>query len=62
MNFRSLLERWLRRRPDARAMATESGIADVDPEQLTQPAGEGIDPDENARAHTEVKDLRERLP
>jgi hypothetical protein len=43
-------------------VATQSGIADVDPEPLSHVAGEGIDPDGDLKAHTELRDLRDRLP
>ena len=44
------------------AVATESGIADVDPVPLSHVAGEGIDPERDVKAHTELRDLRDRLP
>lgn len=47
---------------DMRAVATESGIADVDPESISQVAGEGIDLDGDIAAHQEISELRERLP
>lgn len=47
---------------DMRAVATESGIADVDPEPLSHVAGEGIDLDRDIAAHEEIADLRDRLP
>jgi hypothetical protein len=47
---------------DLRAIATESGIANVDPEPLSHVAGEGIDLDRDVAAHREIADLRERLP
>lgn len=37
------------------------GIADVDPEGLTQ-FGEGIDPEATQAAHSDVRDQRERMP
>jgi hypothetical protein len=43
-------------------VATKSGIADVDPESLSQVAGEGIDPVQNLAAHDDIKSLRDRLP
>jgi hypothetical protein len=43
-------------------VATESGIADVDPEPLSQVSGEGIDPVLDTRAHDEIRELRDRLP
>jgi len=46
----------------ARRLASDGGIANVDPGPLTNPAAEGVDPDETERAHREVRDLRERLP
>jgi hypothetical protein len=47
---------------DLRAIATESGIANVDPEPISHVAGEGIDLDRDVAAHREIADLRERLP
>jgi hypothetical protein len=47
---------------DMVAVATESGIADVDPEPISHVAGEGIDLDRDIAAHEEIADLRERLP
>lgn len=47
---------------EATAIATSSGIADVDPEPLAQTAGEGIVPDAVEAAHTEIEELRARLP
>lgn len=44
------------------AVATESGIADVDPVPLSNVAGEGIDLERDVAAHTELRDLRDRLP
>jgi hypothetical protein len=44
------------------AIATESGIADVDPEPLSNVAGEGIDLDADVAAHEDIVDLHERLP
>jgi hypothetical protein len=43
-------------------VATTSGIADVDPEPLSQVAGEGIDPVRDLAAHDDIKALRDRLP
>jgi hypothetical protein len=43
-------------------IATSSGIADVDPEPLAQTAGEGIPIEPVEAAHTEIEELRERLP
>lgn len=47
---------------DATIIAEDSGLADIDPQPLTQTAGEGIVPgsDEEARAH--VQGRRGRLP
>jgi hypothetical protein len=39
-----------------------AGIAEVDPQPLSQISGEGIDPDATAAAHDEIPDQRERLP
>jgi hypothetical protein len=46
----------------AREAARGAGIAEVDPEPMTQIAGEGIDLDADRRAHREVRALRQRLP
>jgi len=43
-------------------VAKHSGIADVDPQPMTQIAGEGIDPDADVRAQESVKEQRDRLP
>jgi hypothetical protein len=43
-------------------IATKSGIADVDPEPLTQISGEGIDPVRDLAAHDDIKAVRDRLP
>jgi len=43
-------------------IATSSGIAEVDPEPLAQTAGEGIALDPVEAAHTELEELRARLP
>jgi hypothetical protein len=48
--------------PGPYAAAVGSGIADVDPEPLSNIAGEGIDLDATSRAHRDLRDLRERLP
>lgn len=62
----ALTARYLLRRRDlaeaARSAAIASGIADVDPAPLTNPAAEGIDVDATEAAHSELRDLRERLP
>ena len=47
---------------DLVAVATESGIADVDPEPLSHVAGEGIDLDRDVAAHQEITEQRDRLP
>jgi hypothetical protein len=47
---------------DMRNVATRSGIADVDPEPISQVAGEGIDLDRDVNAHEEIREQRERLP
>lgn len=39
-----------------------TGIADVDPEPLTQVAGEGIDPSATRTAHRAVTEQRGRMP
>jgi hypothetical protein len=44
-----------------RDVATRSGIADVDPQPLSQMV-EAIDPDATEAAHTELRDLHDRLP
>ena len=46
---------------DLRAIATESGLAEVDPEPISHVAGEGIDLDRDVAAHREIADLRQRL-
>lgn len=43
-------------------VATQSGIANVDPEPLSQVAGEGIDPVRDVAAQNELAALRERMP
>lgn len=43
-------------------VATQSGIADVDPVPLSQVAGEGIDPTRDVKAHEDIHELRERMP
>lgn len=47
--------------PDVDEIARHSGLADIDPQPLTQVAGEGIVPgsDEAARS---IQDQRDRLP
>ena len=60
----SLLTRLLRRRrtePNVDEIARHSGLADVDPQPLTQTAGEGIveGSDEEARS---IAEQRDRLP
>lgn len=47
---------------DLRAIATESGLANVDPEPISHVAGEGIDLDGDLAAHREIAEQRERLP
>lgn len=47
---------------DLVAVATESGIADVDPEPISHVAGEGIDLDRDVAAHEEIPEQRARLP
>lgn len=47
---------------DMIAVATESGLAEVDPEPISHVAGEGIDLDRDVAAHEELADLRARLP
>jgi hypothetical protein len=39
-----------------------TGIAEVDPVPLSHVAGEGIDLDRDVEAHSEIRELRERLP
>jgi len=46
---------------EAVLIATESGIADVDPGPLSHVAGEGIDLDRDVDAQLEIRELRERL-
>lgn len=55
------LSRFFRKRREA-PPTIDVGLADVDPQPLAQTAGEGIDPDENDKAHRSVKEQRERLP
>lgn len=43
------------------AIATDSGIANVDPEPISHVAGEGIDLDRDVAAHQEIAEQRERL-
>jgi hypothetical protein len=47
---------------DIVVIATSSGMADVDPEPLAQTVGEGIALEPTEAAHTEIQELRERLP
>jgi hypothetical protein len=42
--------------------AVAAGIANVDPQPLTQIAGEGIDVEATEAAHRDVVEQRERLP
>jgi hypothetical protein len=46
----------------ARRLATEGGIANVDPQPLANPGAEGVDLEATERAHRDVRDLRERSP
>ncbi len=39
-----------------------AGLADVDPQAMTQISGEGIDVDANAAAHAQIPAQRDRLP
>ena len=55
------LSRLFRKRREA-PRTVDVGLADVDPQPMTQIAGEGIDPEGNEKAHSSVKDQRERLP
>jgi hypothetical protein len=50
------------RAEDLTAIATRSGIADVDPQYISHVAGEGIDLDRDVAAHEEILEQRERLP
>ncbi len=53
---------YLMRRGRAHAEASpHRGIADVDPEPLTQVAGEGIDPEATAAAHTDIAEQNAKL-
>lgn len=45
-----------------RDVATQSGIADVDPQPISHIAGEGIDLDGDIAAHDALKEVRERMP
>lgn len=47
---------------DMVAVATESGLAEVDPQPISHVAGEGIDLDRDVAAHEEIAELRARLP
>jgi hypothetical protein len=47
--------------PEASAMATESGLSEVDPEGLMG-FGEGIDPEAVRAAHADPVQLHEQLP
>ena len=47
---------------DLRDVATRSGIADVDPQSISQIAGEGIDLERDRAAHESVKAVRDRMP
>ena len=47
---------------DLTAVATESGLANVDPEPISHVAGEGIDLDGDIAAHQEITEQRARLP
>jgi hypothetical protein len=42
--------------------AVPPGISDVDPEPLTQIAGEAVDPEAVRTAHESIRDQRDRLP
>lgn len=46
---------------EVEVVPVDVGIADVDPEGLTQ-FGEGIDPEATQAAHSDVRDQRERMP
>ncbi len=47
---------------DMTAVATQSGLAEVDPQPISHVAGEGIDLDRDVAAHEEIAELRARLP
>ena len=47
---------------DLRDVAMHSGIADVDPQNLSHVAGEGIDLDLDTAAHDVLVEVRERMP
>jgi hypothetical protein len=47
---------------DLAVIASESGIANVDPEPISHVAGEGIDLEGDVRAHEEIAEQRDRLP
>jgi hypothetical protein len=50
-------------RPDhGAAMAAPVGLSSVDPQPLTNPGAEAIDPDATRAAHDDVEDQRARLP
>jgi hypothetical protein len=52
---------WEDEEQDLRDVATRSGIADVDPEPLSQISGEGIDLERDVRAHNDIEEQRERM-
>jgi hypothetical protein len=47
---------------DFTAIATRSGLADVDPQYISHVAGEGIDLDRDVAVHEDIVEQRERLP
>lgn len=47
---------------DLREVATRSGIADVDPQSISQVAGEGIDLERDLAAQESIKAVRDRMP
>ena len=47
---------------DLRDIAMHSGISDVDPQNLSHVAGEGIDLDLDTAAHDTLVEVRERMP
>jgi hypothetical protein len=47
---------------DLRDVAMHSGISDVDPQNLSHVAGEGIDLDLDTAAHDVLVEVRDRMP
>jgi hypothetical protein len=47
---------------DATLIATNSGLASIDPQPITHVAGEGIVPGEDDQSRDNVQSVRDRLP